>query len=88
MQAIFSNIKGDKAIWGIVAMLSMISLLAVYSSTGSLAYRMNKGHAEIYLVKQLAILLLGLVIIYLAHKVNYKIYSRVALILFMISILY
>lgn len=86
MQRILQRTKGDRIIWGVVIVLSMISLMAVYSSTGSLAYRLHKGHAEIYLVKQLGVLIAGLLIIYLAHKVNYVIYSRIAVFLFAISI--
>ncbi|NIG53199.1 FtsW/RodA/SpoVE family cell cycle protein [Chitinophaga sp. Cy-1792] len=78
--------KGDKVIWTIVIFLSLVSLLAVYSATGSLAYREKGGHTEYYLVKQLSVLVMGLLIIYFAHRVNYTIYSRVAQIGFLISI--
>lgn len=78
--------QGDKVIWTIVFFLSAVSLLAVYSSTGSLAYRSRNGHTEYFLFKQLALLGLGLLIIYFAHRVNYTIYSRVAQIGFLVSI--
>jgi cell division protein FtsW len=61
-------------------------MLVVYSSTGLLAYRYNKGNTEIYLFKQVVFIILGITIIYFAHRVNYTIYSRVAKILFLISI--
>lgn len=73
-------------IWTIVFFLSAVSLLAVYSSTGSLAYRARNGHTEYFLVKQLTLLGLGLLIIYFAHRVNYTIYSRVAQVGFLLSI--
>jgi len=82
---ILSRTKGDKVIWAIVIMLTMISILVVYSSIGSLAYKMNKS-TESYLFKQVGFIALGLLIIYFAHRVNYTIYSRVATILFLISI--
>ena len=44
--------RGDKFIWGIVLLLALISVLVVYSATGSLAYKMNKGNNEIYLFGQ------------------------------------
>jgi len=78
--------RGDKFIWGIVVLLAMISVMVVYSATGSLAYKMNKGNTEVYLFKQLAFMLVGLVIIYFLHRVNYSIYSRVAWILFLTAI--
>ena len=78
--------RGDKYIWGLVILLAMISVLVVYSATGSLAYKMNNGNNELYLFKQLAFMLLGMLIIYFMHRVNYTIYSKVALILYIISI--
>lgn len=86
MEHLLNRTKGDKVIWGVVIVLSLVSLLAVYSSTSSIAYRLNKGHTEVYLIKQLAFLAAGLVIIYFSHKVNYKIYSNIAVIIFAISI--
>lgn len=78
--------KGDRVIWTIVIFLSLVSLLAVYSATGSLAYREQGGHTEYYLFKQLSVLGMGLLIIYFAHRVNYTIYSRAAQIGFLVSI--
>ncbi len=67
-------------------LLALVSLLAVYSATGSLAYKNFRGNTEIYLFKQIAFISIGIMIIYFAHRVNYTFYSRVALILFLISI--
>ncbi|MBW8685480.1 FtsW/RodA/SpoVE family cell cycle protein [Chitinophaga rhizophila] len=83
---VLQRTKGDRVIWTIVIFLSLVSLLAVYSATGSLAYREQGGHTEYYLFKQLSVLGMGLLIIYFAHRVNYTIYSRAAQIGFIISI--
>ncbi|WP_301934872.1 FtsW/RodA/SpoVE family cell cycle protein [Ferruginibacter sp.] len=80
-----SKTKGDKVIWAIVIILTLVSLLVVYSSTGSLAYKYSKS-TESFLFKQFAFIILGVIIIYFAHRVNYTIYSRIALILFLIAI--
>ncbi|MGC4100099.1 FtsW/RodA/SpoVE family cell cycle protein [Ferruginibacter sp.] len=77
--------KGDRVIWGIVIILTLISLLVVYSSTGSLAYKYSKS-TESYLFKQFGFIILGVLLIYFAHRVNYTFYARVAKILFLISI--
>lgn len=82
---LLNRTKGDKVIWAIVILLTMISILVVYSSIGSLAYRMNKS-TESYLFRQVGYICLGVMIIYFAHRVNYTIYSRVASILFIISV--
>lgn len=84
--AILRRTGGDKVIWGVVVLLVLVSLLVVYSATGSLAYKMYRGNTEIYLFKQIAFIVLGIGIIYFAHKVNYIIYSKVAQILFLVSI--
>ena len=84
-QNLVAKTKGDKVIWGIVILLTLVSLLVVYSSTGSLAYKYSKS-TESYLFKQFAFIILGVMIIYFAHRVNYTIYSRVAKLLFVISI--
>src|SRR5882762_2528515 len=81
-----SRTKGDKVIWTTVVLLAVVSLLVVYSSTGLLAYKMYKGNTEIYLFKQFAFILVGIMIIYFAHQVNYIVYSKVAKILFIVSI--
>ncbi|MDO6435486.1 FtsW/RodA/SpoVE family cell cycle protein [Flavitalea sp. BT771] len=81
-----SRTRGDKVIWTTVVLLAVVSLLVVYSSTGLLAYKMYKGNTEIYLFKQFAFIMVGVMVIYFAHQVNYTIYSKVAKILFLISI--
>lgn len=78
--------RGDKYIWGIVLLLAIISLLVVYSATGSLAYKYYAGNTSVYLFKQASFIIIGLLVIYFMHRVNYTMYSRVSLILFLISI--
>ncbi len=78
--------KGDKVIWALVVLLTLVSLLAVYSATGSLAYKNYKGNTEVYLFKQVVFILVGICVIYFAHRVNYTLYSRVAKILFLLTI--
>lgn len=85
MQQILQRIKGDKVIWSIVLLLSLISLLVVYSATGTLAYKLDKN-SSYYLVKQLSVLFAGLLITYFVHKVNYVKFARVAVILYVVSI--
>jgi cell division protein FtsW len=78
--------SGDKVIWATVVLLALVSLLVVYSSTGLLAYRYNKGNTEIYLFKQVMFITIGVAIIYFAHRVNYTLYSKWSRILFLIAI--
>lgn len=82
---IWQNTRGDKVIWAIVVLLTIFSIAVVYSSVGSLAYKRNTT-AESYLFRQAGYILLGVIIIYFAHRINYTFYSRFATILFLISI--
>lgn len=85
-KALLQKTQGDRVIWALVLLLGLMSLLVVYSATSSLAYKMYKGNTEVYLFKQIAFIAIGFVIIYFAHRVNYSLYSRVAKILFLLSI--
>ncbi len=78
MKAILARLQGDKVIWFVVAFLSLFSILAVYSSTGTLAYRFQAGNTEYYLIKHFIILVSGLLLMYVAHKIKYTYYSRLS----------
>lgn len=84
---LINKTRGDKVIWALVVLLTLVSLLAVYSATGSLAYKNYKGNTEIYLFKQIAFILVGIMVIYFAHLVNYTFYSKAAKIAFAISLI-
>ena len=72
-------IKGDRIIWMVVLILLVISLLSVYSSTGSLAYQHRSGNTFYYLFRQLKYILLGVAIIFFVHLVPYRVFSRVSI---------
>lgn len=86
MNQVLEYIKGDRVIWGIVLLLSFFSMLAVYSSTGTLAYKYQAGNTEYYLIKHSSILLLGIALMYIAHKVNYRYYSRISMFLLILAV--
>jgi len=69
-------IKGDRIIWIVVLILLVISLLSVYSSTGSLAYQLRSGNTFFYLFRQLKFVLLGLLVIFFVHLIPYRVFSR------------
>jgi cell division protein FtsW len=83
---LFKIIKGDKVIWLIVIFLSVFSVLAVYSSTGTLAYKYQGGNTSYYLLKHFMILVFGFVLMYVAHSIKYTYYSRISQIALIISI--
>lgn len=76
MHWLLKRVKGDPVIWGIVILLSVFGLLAVYSSTGALAFQKKGGNTEFYFFKHLIFLLIGLGMMWLCHLLDYRYYSR------------
>ena len=69
------QLKGDKIIWGIYILLTMISLAVVYSASGYLAYKQEDSNALSYLFKQLGIVGIGFVVMYLMHNIKFTYFS-------------
>jgi len=86
MNWFLSRTKGDFVIWAIVMILSLFGVLAVYSSTGTLAYKRYAGNTELLLAKHLFLLLMGIGFMYLAHLVDYRYYYGIARVLLIISV--
>ena len=86
MERLGAYLKGDRTIWIVVIILSIFSVLAVYSSTGTLAYKYQQGNTEYYVLKHFAILFAGLFLMFFTHNVKYTYYSRIAQILIWIAI--
>ncbi len=74
----YRNLKGDPVIWFIVFVLSLFSIMVVYSATGSLAYKMMGGDTEYYLFKHTILVVLSLVAMWLAHKLDYRYYAKIS----------
>ncbi|WP_425390800.1 FtsW/RodA/SpoVE family cell cycle protein [Ekhidna sp.] len=74
----YRNLKGDPVIWFIVLILSLFSILVVYSATGSLAYKMMDGNTEYYLIKHSVLVVVSLIAIWLAHRIDYRYYSKIS----------
>ena len=85
MNRILDNTKGDRWIWLIVILLSAISLLAVYSSTGTLAFKRGVG-VESILMKHLAMVVGGIALMYISHKLDYRYYAGISKLLMIITI--
>lgn len=83
---LWTYLRGDKGIWVVVFILSVISLLAIYSSTGTLAYKEQHGNTEYYVIKHFLLLCFGLGIMYAAHTISYVYYSRLSQLLLFLSI--
>jgi len=86
IQSTYYNLKGDRSVWLIVALLSLFSMLIVYSTSGSEAYKYNASHGtEYYLIRQLVFIGAGLTLMYTAYKLHYMVYAKLAPILMVIA---
>lgn len=78
--------KGDTIIWSIIVMLAIISIVEVYSSTGTLAFKYQNGNTSYYILKHTSFLLLGFAVIWAVHNIHYKFFSYLAVLLLPISV--
>ncbi len=81
MQALFNQIKGDRLIWAIAALLAIFSFLPVYSAASNLAYTGGDGNTFTYFVKHFMHLFLGFAIMYGVHKIPYKYFRGLSMIM-------
>ena len=85
IEKIISKTKGDRWIWLIVIILSIWSLLAVYSATGTLAYKKGVG-SEQFLIKHLVMIVGGIALMYFSHLLDYRYYAGISKVLMVITI--
>lgn len=82
---ILNHTRGDRWIWLIIILLSLLSVLAVYSATGTLAYKRGVG-SESLMFKHLLFIVIGFVLIYLAHLLDYRYYAGISKVLMIVTI--
>jgi cell division protein FtsW len=58
----------------------------IISEPGQHTSSVHGGNTSVYLFKQISFTLIGLTIIYFLHRVNYSVFSKVATILYFISL--
>ena len=82
MKRAISKLRGDRMIWAITALLAIFSFLPVYSAASSLAYSIGAGHTFSYFIKHFFHLFLGFLIIYAVHKVPYRYFNGLSVLMF------
>jgi cell division protein FtsW len=87
LKTVFKHIKGDRAIWAIVAMLAILSFMPVYSASTNLVYVVGNGSTTGHLVKHIALLIMGFGILYGVHKIPYRYFSGGSVLMLPIVIL-
>jgi cell division protein FtsW len=86
MRTLLQYFRGDRAIWTISLLLGLASILLVYSSIVTLAYKHHQGNTAFYLIRHGMFVLMGLGIIYAVHRVKYTYFTRLGVLLFYLSI--
>ncbi len=81
MTKVLANIKGDKVIWAVAALLALFSFLPVYSASSNLAYLYGDGDTFSFLIKHFAHLVLGFLIMYGVHKIPYNYFKGLSIIM-------
>lgn len=79
MQNIFTQIKGDRAIWAIATLLAIFSFLPVYSAASNLA--VGSSNTFSFFIKHFMHLFLGFAIMFGIHKVPYKYFRGLSMIM-------
>ena len=82
MKTNLNSIKGDRMIWAIVALLAIFSFLPVYSAASNLAYSGGNGQTFGYFIKHFVHLFLGFSIIYGVHKIPYRYFKGLSMVMF------
>ncbi|RIA08714.1 cell division protein FtsW [Flavobacteriaceae bacterium MAR_2010_72] len=81
MQTLFNNIKGDRLIWAIAALLAIFSFLPVYSAASNLAYVGGIGSTFSFFVKHFMHLFLGFAIMYGVHRIPYRYFRGLSMVM-------
>ncbi|MGO3707175.1 MAG: FtsW/RodA/SpoVE family cell cycle protein [Mesonia hippocampi] len=79
-RGIFNYLKGDKALWGVIALLAIFSFIPVYSSSSNIAYLYGDGGTFKFLITHFMHLFLGFVIIAVIHRVPYRYFRGLSII--------
>jgi len=83
----FGSLKGDKVLWGILALLAVFSFLPIFSASSNLVYVVGKGTPWGYFVKHFVILAIGFILMFSVHKIHYHYFKGISLLMLPIVVL-
>jgi cell division protein FtsW len=87
MKTLLSNIKGDRTLWVLAVLLALFSMMPVYSASSNIAFMYGGSSTFSMLAKHAVHLMLGLILMYAIHNMNYKHFAAVSLVLMPIAVL-
>lgn len=83
-----TNLSGDRAIWALVALLAVFSFIPIYSASSNLAYlNGGDGNTISYLIKHFVHLFMGFIIIFAVHKIPYRYFRGISIIMLPVTII-
>ena len=74
-------LKGDKVLWGILALLAVFSFLPVFSASTNLVYVIGKGTPWGYLLKHLIILVIGFILMFSVHQMPFRYFKGISILM-------
>ena len=80
-------LRGDKVLWGILALLAIFSFLPIFSSSTNLVYVVGKGTPWGYFFKHFIILAVGFLLILSIHKIPYDYFKGISILMIPVVIL-
>ena len=83
----FQALKGDKVLWGILALLAVFSFLPIYSASSNLVYVIGKGTPWGYLIKHFIILAIGFILMISIHRIPFRYFKGVSILMLPIVII-
>ncbi|MEG1574104.1 MAG: FtsW/RodA/SpoVE family cell cycle protein [Bacteroidales bacterium] len=83
MEETHKILKGDKYIWGAYFALCFISIIAMYSASGTLSFK--GGDTFDPILRHTIYLILGTILVYLIHLIHYKYFRMLGFPLFVVS---
>lgn len=86
MKKLLTYLQGDRVIWIACIFLSIFSILAVYSSISSLAYKYKEGDTFYYLLKHALMIFSGFGLMYIAHRIEFRFYARISQVLLWVAV--
>ena len=78
--SVLRYIRGDRVIWTVIIILSVVSLLSVYSSTGALAYKKLSGDTFYFLFRQFKFIVLSFMVIIMFQLIPYRAFNKLSII--------
>tara|TARA_B100000963_G_scaffold228825_1_gene199631 strand:- start:53832 stop:55016 length:1185 start_codon:yes stop_codon:yes gene_type:complete len=80
-------LKGDKVLWGILALLAIFSFLPIFSSSTNLVYVVGKGTPWGYFFKHFIIIAVGFLLMFSIHKIPYDYFKGISILMIPVVIL-